>query len=310
MTVVDETRYFEPKGLPNLGTFQDGGVRANCPVRTALRESALIWPSGARPDLVVSIGTGFARPQLSEDSSTRFFDRGFIGRAVRTFLYSPAVDGNQGWQDALDSIPEDLKADIFRLDRPLPGVLPALDDVGRIEELNDFNYDIPEELSRAIVATSFFFELDGEPLFSDGVFHCQGSILCCKQDLAAVLSVTQKNIPNARFRTLSGSNLGRVDEHDGCGSCGYYRKRVVFGVSCIQEEIRLGIESHSKFRKIGGFPTSIQSLLRDQQADAVFGRADHCTDRWPPSRLCYCAVGSKRRGESGESGQRTRKRTR
>jgi hypothetical protein len=260
----------------------------------------MIWPSASRPDLAVSIGTGSAARQPEEDAGAAngMFENGFVGRAIRAFLYSPAVDGNQGWQDALDSIPEELKNDIFRLDRSVPGNLPELDDVDRIDELRDFRYEIPDSLARALLATSFFFELDEEPILCSGVYHCQGSILCCRYGLEEIMSLVQTELPGARFMTLKGSNLGEADEHNGCRDCGYYRKRVTFSVSSTQEEIQLGIDSSSSFYKIGGFPTSVLSILQHQQADAVFGRADHCTDRWPPSRDCYCAIGSKRQNEA------------
>jgi hypothetical protein len=70
--------------------------------------------------------------------------------------------------------------------------------------------------------------------------------------------------------------------------CGYYRKRISFPVVSVHETIRLGLGGTMGFCTIGGFPTSIEELMEAQQVDSPFGRSDHRTDQWPPSRRCYC----------------------
>jgi hypothetical protein len=277
--------------LPGAGMLQDGGVRANCPLRTAIRESEIIWPSSQRPDLVISIGTGFPYDgsQSNLGDSTKEFWRGrFVERAIRTFLCSPSVDGRRGWQDALDGVPESVRPDVFRLDRELQGELPELDDALTMDELENFDYHIPGDLSRAWHAKSLFLELDAEPFVSRGCYKCQASILCCRYNAVAIIESMLSLAPGARFLLSDGSDLGAVEEDDGCSFCGYYRKRVSFQVSSLCETVILGVQSTAGFSAIGGFPTSIQQLLEAQQADAPFGRIDHRGDCWPPARHCYC----------------------
>ncbi|KAH8691842.1 hypothetical protein BGW36DRAFT_304357 [Talaromyces proteolyticus] len=292
--------YFKPHHLPGLGTFQDGGVCANCPLRVALHESKLLWPSGSRPNLIVSIGTGFLDqepPGITSRASSRLsrvLTRGYVKRAKDVFLNSPAVDGNKGWKDARDSIPEALKDDVFRLDLPLQARLPELDDAARIDDLSNSAFNIPDALARSLQTTSFFFELDEEPAYWGYLYHCQGSILCDKLDPSALLSQLQRDLPNAQFVTGSGEHLGLVVDHNGCENCGYYRKQVNLSVSCLDDIIQLGVASGSIFSKIGGFPSSIQAISNDQQQNAPFGRADHSTYQWARSRQCYCTTGSKR----------------
>ncbi|KAF5015071.1 hypothetical protein F66182_13724 [Fusarium sp. NRRL 66182] len=149
--------YFKTKHLPGLGTFQDGGICANCPVKVALRESSLLWPKSRQPNLVVS----------------NLLSQGYIQRAKDAFLGSAAVDGSQGWREARDSVPEDLKDDVFRLDVAL-GQLPELDDAGSIEGLAALSYQIPDRLARLLLCTSFFFELDAEPLLTNELLCCEG----------------------------------------------------------------------------------------------------------------------------------------
>ncbi|KAJ8226345.1 hypothetical protein LV156_008984 [Aspergillus fumigatus] len=278
--------YFTPKYIEGLGTFQDGGVRVNCPLRTALRESEVLWPSRKRPDLVVSIGTGYASEgsSVDENSTHAFLKGGFIDRAIRTFLSSPAVDGRRGWKDALDSVPQDVQKNVFRLDRILPGELPELDDINAIDELDQHDYRISEELTKAWFAKALFFELDQEPTFLQNHYECRGSILCCKHDAAGIVKQIAARFPEARFALSRGSSLGDVDGEYGCSKCGYYRKRVSFKVSNLHETVDLGVTGTTGFISIGGFPTTVQCLLENQQADSPFGRSDHSRDRWPPSR--------------------------
>ncbi|ODM18136.1 hypothetical protein SI65_06007 [Aspergillus cristatus] len=302
--------YFTPKCLAEAGTLQDGGIRANCPLRPALRESEIIWPSATRPDLVVSIGTGYAAEgPAAEDHHHQRHD-GFIERAIRTFLCSPAVDGRRGWQDALDSVPAAVKKDVFRLDRAIPGKLPELDDARALDELGEFEYRIPDELTRAWLAKSFFFELDQEPILGDGIYDCQGSILCCKYDVAGIIQQIMARLPNARFMFSEGRDLGAVNVADGCPVCGYYRKRVSFQVSSIYESVNLGVHGMTGSCALGGFPTTLQDLLEAQQVDSPFGRADHRCNQWPPSRQCYCTGTGKKRALASNEPQAASKRRR
>ncbi|KAK6810411.1 hypothetical protein RU639_013816, partial [Aspergillus parasiticus] len=297
--------YFTPKRLPGLGTFQDGGVRANCPLRTALRESEIIWPTAKRPDLVVSIGTGYPS---ADDGPVHLRRESFVERGLRAFLSSPAVDGRRGWQDAHDSIPESVKQETFRLDRVVSGALPELDDVRALHELGEYEYHIPDELTQAWLAKSFFFELDEEPLLTRGHYECRGSILCCEYGAAGLVEQILSRFPGARFALDDGSDLGAVDHDQGCLTCGYYRKRVTFRVSSIHQTVQLGIRGVARYRAIGGFPTSIHDLLHEQQADCPFGRADHRSDFWPPVRRCYCPA--RKRSHTSMQTERAAKRRR
>lgn len=236
----DSNNYFKPQYLGGIGTLEDGGIRANCPLRLAVRESMNVWPDAGRPDLAVSMDTGFVRRRLQRNCDSGFssngrFKGGFIGRGIRTFLSSPAVDSKEGFEDALDNLPEELKEDVFRLDKDLEENLPELDDAGYIDKLFQITCDIPTDLARVLLTSSFFFELDEEPILKDGHYCCCGSNLCSKTFPEGILCLVEKEVPSARFVMHNGANLGLVQEHDGCHTCGYYRKRVCFRVSSLHE---------------------------------------------------------------------------
>ncbi|KAH1418733.1 hypothetical protein KXX32_008997 [Aspergillus fumigatus] len=106
----------------------------SAPSRTAVSELAVpSAPPFERPDLVISVRTGYAvgeAPMMTEPGR-RWLRDGFIDRALQTFLYSPAVNGRRGWQDALDTI---------------PGKAPELNDIRALNSLRDFAYTVPDEL--------------------------------------------------------------------------------------------------------------------------------------------------------------------
>ena len=290
-------RFFSAQYLPGFGPMQDGGLRANNPVLIALRESTIVWPSRGRFDILISVGTGF-RPLASdqEDTPSRsiLYD-GFIPRLLRSFWFSPAMDGEEGWNSALDVLPEEQRADAHRLNRPLGDNIPDLDAAERLTELRDLPYTIPDDVAQAFLAAGFLFELDELPTDTKGGHQCRGSILCARPNAYASVECALKEFPGACFAMLDGASLGRVDDDDGCRVCGYYRKRVTFRVTSLHETLALVITSRWRHRRIAGFPNSIQWFLDRQQASSVFGRSDHRTDCWPPARSCYCVLGSKRR---------------
>ncbi|KAJ5642529.1 hypothetical protein N7490_006529 [Penicillium lividum] len=291
--------YFQTKTLPGFGPLQDGGVRANNPLAIAMKESGIIWPRARRPDLLLSIGTGFTSSHLdSPPGSLDVIREGALFRLFRATMSSPSMDGEQGFYEALNYIPNHLKPDVFRLNHAINGPLPQLDDINQLRKMSQLDFTVSDSLVRALLASAFFFfELDETPVPSHGVFHCQGSILCSRSKAGDILERVLVEFPGARFQAASGHYLGRVDQNDCCQYCGHYRKRVKFSVNSLEEMISIEIATNAHSQRVGGFPKSAQELLDDQQAHAHFGRADHQAWGWPPNRSCYCSRGTKRQIE-------------
>ncbi|KAJ5737415.1 uncharacterized protein N7483_002540 [Penicillium malachiteum] len=291
--------YFDTINLPGFAgsPFQDGGVRANNPLAIAWRESTILWPAARRPDLLVSVGTGFspAAPSRATGLLKRLRE-GALPRLIRATLSSPTMDGDQGFREALNYLSHRPNPNVFRVDHEIDGTLPELDDVCSLEMLSQRTFVVADELVRAVLASAaLFFELDDIPTQRHAGLHCQGSILCARPDAAGILRRVLVEIPEARFQAGQSRQLGPVDVADCCHFCGYFRRRVEFVVASLDEGFTIEIANHVSSQKIGGFPKSAREFLEDQQAFARFGRADHQVSRWPPVRQCHCAQGMKRK---------------
>ncbi|KAJ5976458.1 hypothetical protein N7481_010165 [Penicillium waksmanii] len=181
--------YFSTKVLPGLGPLQDGGVRANNPLSIALRESSMVWPAAERHDLLLSVGTGWS--SSVQDPSSGCCSRlreGALPRLLRAFMFSPSMDGKQGYFEALNYLPHHSKPDVFRLDHEIHGPIPELDDINSLEKMLKMKFAVPDPLVRAVLATAmFFFELDETPVRSHDSFQCRGSILCARPGAVSIL---------------------------------------------------------------------------------------------------------------------------
>ncbi|KAJ5291503.1 hypothetical protein N7478_000754 [Penicillium angulare] len=292
--------FFQTKNLPGFGPLQDGGVRANNPLSIAVREAVVIWPTKTRHDLLVSVGTGYTRPEGGDGNPLigGILKDGAISRMIRAMMSSPAMDGEQAYLEALNYVPDHMRSDIYRLNLPLSGPLPRLDDVGKLTELGRSLFEVPDTLVRAILVTGlFFFELDENPKAEEGSIRCQGSVLCASPQPRKAVERVCAEIPHAEFRMQGKCSLGSIEESHICSMCNYYRKVISFTVKSLDEVFTLEVVNSSFQQKIGGFPTSVKRLLRQQHAGNYFGRADHLSGTWPPERKCFCSRGSKRRIE-------------
>ncbi|MDA4133195.1 MAG: hypothetical protein OK454_08755, partial [Thaumarchaeota archaeon] len=130
---ADRASYFKPKYLPAYGTFQDGGLKYNNPVRPGLREVRRIWED-ADCDLVLSIGTGFEQKLTSPVASNvrNLFQDGAIARLYRASMESLSLNGQMSWEDHWFGLEEESKKRQFRLNLPLAGKEPKIDEVDKI----------------------------------------------------------------------------------------------------------------------------------------------------------------------------------
>jgi hypothetical protein len=169
-------------------------------------------------------------------------------------MSSPSMDGKQGFLEALNYLPHSSTPDIFRLDQAIHGTLPALDDTCSLEEMSNIDFAVPAELVRSILASvMFFFELDEYPVQGNASFYCRGSVLCSRPNPTEILQRVLVEFPGAKFRSGQDHDLGSIDPVDICQLCGYFRKRVAFRVTSLEERVSIEIANDTFREKIGGF---------------------------------------------------------
>ena len=261
-------------------TFQDGGLKYNNPVRPGLREVQRVWKDG-ECDLVLSIGTSFKKELSSPKAPNvrNLFQDGAVARLYRASMSSLSLDSGNNWKDHWLGLEEETRGQHFRLNLPLKGKVPDLDDVDQIPRLqHEVRHHVGDlkGVSRAAKAVSFFFELDG-PLTREGTgYRCRGSILSRSPNSRALLQNLALEYPNAQFLTNNETSLGFLNTNDICQDCGRFEKVVTFSVRHPSELVNLYLVYNRLFRRsISRFPHSMKWFESRQRFNAQFGRADH-----------------------------------
>ncbi|KFZ02091.1 hypothetical protein V500_00459 [Pseudogymnoascus sp. VKM F-4518 (FW-2643)] len=218
---------FKPKRLHSYGSFQDGGLRNNNPVRPGQYAVSRKWKDG-ECDIVLSIGNGFERKPLSPVASNfrNLFLDGALSRLYRASMESLSLNGQNSWDDHWHGLDEETKTNHFRLNLPLEGKEPSIDDIDSMDSLYQKTMSHQGdmmEIVRAFKGVTFFFELD-RALVDDGPFYiCYGSILSRSPDSPRFIRRLISDYPYAQFFN-HGTSLGYISNNDICKLCGLYTK--------------------------------------------------------------------------------------
>ena len=166
-----------PWYLPPYKSFQDGGLKHNNPVNIAHREARVIWPRPTVMDMVLSMGTGTSPSAVS---STCGWRGRCLARLYRCFMSS--MDGQSAWQELQNFLPEEKKANYFRLNVVFDGQEPALDDLQEMRRMKEdgsrFENENELEIAESLVAKQFYFELEGPPRLIGRRYQCRGYLRC------------------------------------------------------------------------------------------------------------------------------------
>ena len=272
-------RFFPPKHIRDVGTFQDAGPFVNDPLILALAEAAALFPLSEKPDFVISLGTG--EPQTADISenvsdNTRQKRQKSIVRKLGEAFWEKLQDKQIREAIQTRCVPQWY----HRLDTALDGFGPRLDDTASmpmLKEQAENDDSIAPQIERAaccLVASMFYFELDSVPDRHEGRFVGTGRILCS-------LPVTDKDFPktmeklsaeSAQF-LLDGNPICKVDDPSCFDKDGNLRKSIelnAFGTFAIS--LKTG---QSEPWNISGSPFSVESLVKAQGLNMPFGRPDH-----------------------------------
>lgn len=247
-------------------------------------------------DIVLSIGTGFEQKLMSPVASNvrNLLQDGALARLYRASMNSLSLNGQMSWEDHWFGLGDEAKKRQFRLNLPLAGKEPQIDDVDQMphlyEQIHHHLGDM-KGIARALKAVSFFFELD-EPLVKDGGrYRCRGSILSRSPDAPHLMQNLESCFPSAQF-VVKDAAVGFLSSNDICTLCGRFQKAVVFFVHHPSDLVDMYIVLNRLYRQsISFFPGTMQCFEDLQKIRAKFGQPDH-RSRIEPSRdsSCRCAL--------------------
>ena len=209
-----------------------------------------------------------------------------------------SLDGERTWRDSINRLDDERRRKYFRLNVELPTTEPHLDDVTQMDGLRESVRLQPqrtkdvEDVLFALLATSFYFELDDLPVFRSGLYACKGSIRCRNRP-AEILRVLGRTFAGQLETVISGESYGQLSVTDICACCHCFRKKISFPVLHLDEVINMGIKYRwDRERSISGFPHSIAWFCEQQDLRQSFGTADHDAAGRFPCAACSSASGN------------------
>ncbi|KAH8799647.1 acyl transferase/acyl hydrolase/lysophospholipase, partial [Xylogone sp. PMI_703] len=267
-------RFFPPKEIDRVSTFQDPGPLQNDPLLSALSEVAAMFPYVEEPDFMVSLGTGAPRVKgtklsMSAPGPLSIWKDGAFPRLWR-------IMRDRHVKQIFRTHPR-----YHRLDIEFDGALPRLDDTRSIHELQlkaqeDYSVsEVVENIARCAIASVFYFELDSIPEECNGEFRGTGFIFCWVRQSDPVFRVLldQLSRSSSMFYINNCPIPGTLGDGSFIGKDGNFRKRVDLSVS---DRFTISLkQENSEPYNISGSPYSVKKLIKVQGLDAYFGRADH-----------------------------------
>ncbi|KAM0714195.1 hypothetical protein Q7P37_009982 [Cladosporium fusiforme] len=273
--------FFKPQLLRNLGTFQDSGLYYNNPLNIATWETKYIWPDKI-VDFALSIRTGTTDHDsyaFSVDAYSPVKDR-FLSRLYKTFMKS--LDRERVWREIYNSLTKREKGRYHRLNLPIQGKEPTLDDVMAIDTLKRQAQSWIGTNQRFLLsldsmyASMFYFELADYPIYVDNSYCYVGNIYCrVNIPLQGRRRLYEKLDSTASYFLVLGEPTRCVDYIPTCSAVPPFKRKVQFSVETLYDDIGitlLGLTSSPM--TISGLPQTATELLQTQQLRSPFGRTD------------------------------------
>ncbi|TVY92352.1 Calcium-independent phospholipase A2-gamma [Lachnellula willkommii] len=266
--------------------YQDGGLGGhNNPINLALWEQDAIWDRQQKqPDIVLSLGTGFRRvPDAENEKENNLtFVQALCGpRLFRSFLNM--FVGEKRWQELQNTLLPHTKERYHRMNIEFFGDEPSLDDIPVMPSLEQQtnsqarSSDHIQKCADNLLASLFYIELNGVPMFDGISFVCNGKIFCRIGSSHQALRVLVGRLREYQARFYLGFNQSIlcVDEglYEGIGRGAPFCRSVVFKVLSLQDAVDIKIDGITKrARSISNCPYRAETLVKDQGLDCVFGR--------------------------------------
>jgi len=271
--------YFTPKRILHKQLdhiqFTDRGLWFNNPINPLIWKAKRIWP-GARPDVVVSIGTGHcdAIAQSGGDSLWSLLGKVFMGH----------IDQERIWMLKRN---EFTPKEMNRYHRLTVGLSmePSLDDISGIQQMKEqtakyiAQSNIIDTTARHLKAALFYFELKQDIKYVGGYYQCLGYIRC----QLPMGSVSLKHLANelvdteARF-SVNGGPKFTPNNHitSGIRKGGIFLQEIHFKVRSFQEAVNVTLVNREEDGfSISDCPFNMNFIRVQQGLNQLFGNDDH-----------------------------------
>ena len=185
-------------------------------------------------------------------------------------------------------MPLESRSRYHRLNIQFHGPEPSLDDALKIPEMKDAvahtvsqDQDGMIAILDAMIASLFYFELDGLPETRRGELFCSGHIYC-RADLRAdgLRYLYTKLRDTSSWFLVQGNPVKCVERIP--KSLPPFKRKVSFRVKHDDELVTISIRGITRTSiSISGFPTTVRQLVMCQRLDGVFGTVDHMVKEKP-----------------------------
>ena len=154
-------------------------MKNNNPSDIAYSEAVRLWPHNAI-DVLLSIGTGRV-----PDNTDSLSDNDFTNNRVATLLHKAesSLDAEVAWYKFEATHMEDLENRLYRFNADLVAPLSELYEVAQLKSLVERAEQwcsqpeatlLFEHVKRNLIASSFYYEVDGEPVPYGNQLKCNG----------------------------------------------------------------------------------------------------------------------------------------
>jgi hypothetical protein len=207
------------------------------------------------------------------------FGNGSVYEAIQ-YCVEHHFDGEETYRDMREigraagpGEQDEMDGRFHRFNLLLDGKLPDLADAQAMERLSHeawehFSSDPAVlDLARAIIASSFYFELRCMPIFENGVYICYGRVLCRISVANSVFeSFMQKlDTMSATFYIRQSACRGRGKQGFSFDQTGNFSKPVSFRVESLDERVDVRVELLSSHKySISASPFTVATLIRLQ----------------------------------------------
>lgn len=267
-------RFFSPKYLEGLDTFQDAGILQNNPLALALSEFTSLHQGDAL-DVVLNLGTGSPPSARLRNKRVRPIRDMWAVRVLRAFMSS--MNGTKTWSD-LSSLFKRIPSfhAHYRLDLTITD-LPALDDTAKINDLkslvqNDSRLQsMAKEVAHRLFVSLFYFQLTSIPHQGEEMLlQVTGNILCIRKCPDPALDqICQRFLDSGLF--INGIKKERKVKRDKFGNMYVPVRFETNGVV----DIQIQESSVDTSCAISGLPVDIQVIVKQSGLVNYFGSSTH-----------------------------------